>query len=196
MATIRLVAGLGNPGPDYDGTRHNAGADFVRELAASHGGQFSCEKKFPAETTRIQVGRHDLRLLIPTTYMNHSGQSVSGACRFYGIEPAEVLVCHDELDLPPGSARFKNGGGHGGHNGLRDIVAHFQGEKGFQRLRIGIGHPGTGRDVAGFVLKRAPQAERMLVEDAIREALRALPLLLDGEWDKATTQLHSVAGKA
>lgn len=191
MASIRLVAGLGNPGPDYDGTRHNAGADFVRELAAAHGGQFSSEKKFPAETARVQVGRHDLRLLIPTTYMNLSGQAVSGACRFYGIEPEEVLVCHDELDLPPGTARFKNGGGHGGHNGLRDIVSHFQGNKDFLRLRLGIGHPGSGRDVAGFVLKRAPQAERVLIEDAIRDALRALPLLLDGEWDKATTQLHS-----
>ncbi len=191
MSGIRLIVGLGNPGPDYQGSRHNAGADFVRELAARAGGQFSAEKKFPAETCRITFGGKDLRLLIPTTYMNHSGQAVSGASRFYGIEPQQTLVCHDELDLPPGTARWKNGGGHGGHNGLRDIVAHWQGEKDFLRLRLGIGHPGKGRDVAAFVLKRAPASERTLIEDSIQQALQALPLLLDGDWERATTLLHT-----
>lgn len=193
MAQIRLIAGLGNPGPDYEQTRHNAGAWFVRELAAAFGGQFSTEKKFPAETTRITCAGHDLRLLIPTTYMNHSGQALGGAARFYGIEPDEALICHDELDVECGVARWKNGGGHGGHNGLRDIVSHWQGNKDFLRLRIGIGHPGKGRDVSGYVLKRPSAKEREMIDSAIRDALDALPLLLEGEWDKATTALHSNA---
>lgn len=190
-SSLRLIVGLGNPGDAYRGTRHNAGADFVSALARRHGAVLADESKFFGETGRASVAGHDLRLLIPTTWMNRSGKAVAALASFYKIPPAEILIAHDELDIPAGCARFKRGGGHGGHNGLRDIIPALGNDSDFYRLRIGIGHPGSAAAVSGYVLGRAPAAEAARTEAAIDAALDALPLLLAGDLVKAQTQLHS-----
>ncbi|HEY7776495.1 MAG TPA: aminoacyl-tRNA hydrolase [Kineobactrum sp.] len=189
--SISLIVGLGNPGSDYRGTRHNAGADFVIELARLHGASLQAESRFSGLTARIQSGGHDLRLLIPTTFMNRSGQAVAAMAVFFKIAPEQILVAHDELDLPPGTARFKRGGGHGGHNGLRDIVSCLGNSREFARLRIGIGHPGHASRVTGYVLGKPQAAEREQIDASIDAAIAALPLLLAGDDTKAMTQLHS-----
>jgi len=188
---IRLIVGLGNPGDAYRGTRHNAGADFVSALARRHGAALADESKFFGETGRASVAGRDLRLLIPTTWMNRSGKAVAALAGFYKIPVADILIAHDELDIPAGCARFKRGGGHGGHNGLRDIIPALGNDSDFYRLRIGIGHPGSAAAVSGYVLGRAPAAEAARTEAAIDAALDALPLLLAGDLVKAQTQLHS-----
>ncbi len=193
-APIQLIVGLGNPGARYEGTRHNAGEDFVRELARVAGGSFKTESKYFGEVAEVFLGRHKLRLLIPTTFMNRSGKSVAALANFYKIEPPAMLIAHDELDIPAGSARFKFDGGHGGHNGLRDIVPALGNRKDFHRLRIGIGHPGSAKQVSNYVLSRASPADREAIAAAIDEAVRALPLLLDGDSTKAMTRLHSFNG--
>lgn len=192
MATsISMIAGLGNPGSDYRGTRHNAGADFVEALARAHGATLQAESRFFGLTARIQCAGHDLRLLIPSTFMNRSGQAVAAMAGFYKLAPEGILVAHDELDIPPGTARFKRGGGHGGHNGLRDIVSSLGNNSSFARLRIGIGHPGHASRVTGYVLGRPPANEREKIDASIEAAMAALPLLLAGEDTRAMTQLHS-----
>ena len=190
-ADILLIVGLGNPGSEYRGTRHNAGADFVEALARDAGCTLQTDSKFFGLTGRATVAGHDLRLLIPTTYMNRSGQSVAALARFYKISPEQILIAHDELDIPAGSARFKKGGGHGGHNGLRDIVPALGNSSGFHRLRIGIGHPGHASQVSGYVLSAPSTEDRQKIDASISEALAALPLLLDGDDTKAMTRLHS-----
>jgi PTH1 family peptidyl-tRNA hydrolase len=190
-ADILLIVGLGNPGSEYRGTRHNAGADFVEALARDAGCTLQTDSKFFGLTGRASVAGHDLRLLIPTTYMNRSGQSVAALARFYKISPEQILIAHDELDIPAGSARFKKGGGHGGHNGLRDIVPALGNSSGFHRLRIGIGHPGHASRVSGYVLSAPSTEDRQKIDASISEALAALPLLLDGDDTKAMTRLHS-----
>ena len=195
MATsIQLIVGLGNPGAQYDGTRHNAGADFVRELARIAGATLKSEAKYSGEYGEALFAGHRLRLLIPTTFMNLSGKSVAALAGFYKIEPEQMLIAHDELDLPPGTARFKFDGGHGGHNGLRDIVPALGNRKDFHRLRIGIGHPGSAKQVSNYVLSKASPEDREAIAASIDEALRALPLLLDGDATKAMTRLHSFDG--
>ena len=190
-ADILLIVGLGNPGSEYRGTRHNAGADFVEALARDAGCTLQTDSKFFGLTGRASVAGHDLRLLIPTTYMNRSGQSVAALARFYKISPGQILIAHDELDIPAGSARFKKGGGHGGHNGLRDIVPALGNNSDFHRLRIGIGHPGHASRVSGYVLSAPSADDRGKIDASIQEALAALPLLLDGDDTKAMTRLHS-----
>jgi PTH1 family peptidyl-tRNA hydrolase len=194
MSGIELIVGLGNPGREYEGTRHNAGEDFVRELARQAGGTFRNESKFFGEVADVLVGTRKLRLLVPTTFMNRSGRSVAALANFYRIEPDRILIAHDELDVPPGSARFKFDGGHGGHNGLRDIVPALGNRKDFYRLRIGIGHPGSAKQVSAYVLSKASPGDQEAIRAAIDEALRALPLLLDGDSEKAMTRLHSFDG--
>lgn len=189
--SVALIVGLGNPGDAYRGTRHNAGADFVEYLLRRHGGAFSHESRFFGQTARVTLGGHDVRLLIPDTFMNRSGQAVGAMAGFFKLEPSQLLVAHDELDLAPGIARFKRDGGHGGHNGLRDIVRALGNSTDFHRLRIGIGHPGSADRVSAFVLGRAPAGERDMTEAAIEAAADALPLLLAGDLVKAMTQLHS-----
>ncbi|PLW82884.1 aminoacyl-tRNA hydrolase [Kineobactrum sediminis] len=189
--SLSLIVGLGNPGSDYRGTRHNAGADFVIELARQHGATLQAESRFSGLTARIQPGGHDLRLLIPTTFMNRSGQAVAAMSGFFKVAPEQILVAHDELDLPPGTARFKRGGGHGGHNGLRDIVSCLGNSREFARLRIGIGHPGHASRVTGYVLGKPTAPEREQIDASIDAAIAALPLLLAGDDTKAMTQLHS-----
>ncbi len=191
MSAIKLIVGLGNPGREYEQTRHNAGALFVEELARQNGGSLSTDSKYFGLTARITVDGHDVRLLVPTTYMNRSGQAVAALANFFKIAPEQILVAHDELDIAPGTARFKQGGGHGGHNGLRDIIAKLGNSKNFHRLRIGIGHPGSADKVTGFVLNKAPAKEYQQMEDAIDQALRSLPLALCGDWAKAMNDLHS-----
>lgn len=191
MTTIKLIVGLGNPGSEYRGTRHNAGADFIEELTRQCSTSLQPESKFFGLAGRVTFSGHDLRLLIPTTFMNRSGQAVSAIASFYKIAPEEILIAHDELDIPPGTARFKCGGGHGGHNGLRDIVPALANNKNFHRLRLGIGHPGHASRVSGYVLSTPSQVDRTRINACIDEAIAALPLLLDGDATKAMTQLHS-----
>lgn len=188
---IQLIVGLGNPGSEYDRTRHNAGADFVAELARQAGTTLVMDNKYFGLTARINYQGQDLRLLIPTTYMNRSGQAVGAMANFFKIEPAAILVAHDELDLAPGIARFKHGGGHGGHNGLRDIISALGNNQNFPRLRLGIGHPGAAPLVANFVLKRAPQSEQALTDDAIDRAIKSLPYAVKGDWNAAMKDLHT-----
>lgn len=192
---IQLIVGLGNPGSEYDRTRHNAGADFVAELARQTGANLVTDSKYFGLTARINYQGQDLRLLIPGTYMNRSGQAVGAMANFFKIEPAAILVAHDELDLAPGTARFKHGGGHGGHNGLRDIISALGNNQSFPRLRIGIGHPGSAPLVANFVLKRAPQAEQELTDDAIYRATQCLPDAVKGDWNTAMKCLHTAPQK-
>jgi PTH1 family peptidyl-tRNA hydrolase len=191
LTAIKLIVGLGNPGSEYRGTRHNAGADFVEELARQCGTSLQAESKFFGLAGRVTLSGHDLRLLIPTTFMNRSGQAVAAMAGFFKIAPEEILVVHDELDIPPGTARFKRGGGHGGHNGLRDIVPALGNNKDFYRLRIGIGHPGHASRVTGYVLGAPSQVDRTRMDACIDEAIAALPLLLNGDGTKAMTRLHS-----
>jgi len=191
LTAIKLIAGLGNPGSEYRGTRHNAGADFVEALARQCHLTLQPDSKFFGLAGRVTIAGHDLRLLIPTTFMNRSGKSVAAMASFYKIAPEEILVAHDELDIPAGTARFKQGGGHGGHNGLRDIVPALGNNKNFYRLRIGIDHPGHASRVSGYVLSQPSQVDRTRIEACIDEAIAALPLLLDGDKTKAMTRLHS-----
>ncbi|EKB19920.1 peptidyl-tRNA hydrolase [Aeromonas veronii AMC35] len=188
---IKLIVGLGNPGPEYAKTRHNAGAWYVEQLARWHNVSLREEPKFFGHTARILVEGQDVRLLIPNTYMNLSGKAVAALARFYQIEPEAILVAHDELDLPPGIAKFKQGGGHGGHNGLKDIIAKMGNNNNFFRLRLGIGHPGSKEQVAGFVLTKAPSSEQNLIDAVLDESLRATDILFKQDMTKAMNRLHS-----
>ncbi len=190
---LRVIAGLGNPGPEHQVTRHNAGFWFVDVLARRHGGEFRDYRKYSGETSRVTIAGQDLILLKPTTYMNRSGLSIRQISDFFKIAPDDILVAHDELDLPAGSVRLKHGGGHGGHNGLRDTIAHI-GEN-FWRLRLGVGHPDNRVDVIDYVLTRAPRAEEDLILEAVNTAADSMPLLLEQGAERAMTKLHSRAGK-
>lgn len=190
---LRLIVGLGNPGPEHQATRHNAGFWFVDVLARRHGGEFRDYRKYSGETARVSIGAEEIVLLKPTTYMNRSGLSIRQLSEFYKIAADDILVAHDELDLTVGSVRLKHGGGHGGHNGLRDTIAHI-GES-FWRLRLGIGHPGNKTDVIDYVLTRAPRSEEDLIMEAVNLAADCIPLLLEQGAERAMTKLHSRAGK-
>ncbi len=191
---IQLIVGLGNPGAQYAKTRHNAGAEFVEQLAAQQLTSLQADKKFFDLYGKILLNNQTVHLLIPMTFMNLSGQSVSALANFYKIPPENILVAHDELDLPPGTARFKKGGGHGGHNGLRDIISKLGNNKNFYRLRLGIGHPGHASAVADFVLSKGPISERNNTQAAIEESIRYLPEAVSGDWAKAMNKLHSFKG--
>lgn len=188
---IKLMVGLGNPGPEYELTRHNAGALFIERLAQRHDAPLRLESKFFGLTGRLTIQDQDLRLLVPTTFMNRSGQAVAALAGFYRIAPEEILVAHDELDLAPGVVKCKQGGGHGGHNGLRDIISALGNINSFHRLRLGIGHPGHSSQVTGFVLGRAPKAEQDLLDACIDEAIREVPGMVAGDWTAVIRRLHS-----
>ncbi|MGP4846129.1 aminoacyl-tRNA hydrolase [Marinobacter sp. 1Y8] len=188
---IVMVVGLGNPGAEYEKTRHNAGALFVEALARDAGQSLRPEKKYHGLYAKVQLDGHDLHLLNPMTFMNRSGQSVKALADFFKISPDQILVAHDELDLPPGTAKLKKGGGHGGHNGLRDIIAHL-GTNDFHRLRIGIGHPGDSRQVTGYVLGRLTKNETGLFDDICMDIMRVLPDAIDGHLARAMNALHSI----
>ncbi len=190
MEDIRLIVGLGNPGKDYGRTRHNAGFWWVDAIAERKRAAWKRETKFSGWTTRVEEGGKDFWMLKPATYMNESGRSVSSLLRFYRIEPAQMLVVHDELDLPPGTVKLKKGGGTGGHNGLTDI-AEALGTKDFWRLRIGIGHPGHKDLVADYVLDRARRIEQDAIDPALERSLDLLPKLATGRMNDAMTWLHT-----
>ncbi len=189
MCAIKLIVGLGNPGSKYDETRHNAGFFLLDELARSYSTNFAPEKKFQGEVARATISNCDVRLLKPTTYMNLSGESVQAVASFFRIEPEQILVAHDELDIPPGAVKLKQGGGHGGHNGLRDIINHIG--RDFWRVRLGIGHPGNAKQVVNFVLQRAPKSETDLLQISIDDVVREIPDIVSGEMEKATKNLHT-----
>ena len=188
-APIQLAVGLGNPGERYQRTRHNAGFWFMEGLARGFQQTFREERKFLGEVARINHGDVDTRLLKPLTMMNGSGQAVQLAASYYHIPMSRVLIVHDEIDLPPGTARIKHGGGHGGHNGLRDIFNHVGSD--FWRLRIGVGHPGHKDDVIDYVLQPPRKEELELIIESVDAALTVAPQLLGGEFERAMHQLHS-----
>ncbi|RTR37064.1 aminoacyl-tRNA hydrolase [Shewanella canadensis] len=194
MSNIKLIVGLANPGDKYAQTRHNAGAWYVQELARVCGATLVADSKYYGLTARATLHGKDVRLLIPSTFMNLSGKSVGALANFFRIEPEEILVAHDELDMQPGVAKFKLGGGHGGHNGLKDIIAKLANNKGFYRLRIGIGHPGDKNQVSNYVLGKAPASEQTLIETVIDEAVRSTELLFNEDMAKAMHRLHSFKG--
>jgi len=186
---IKIVVGLGNPGPEHALTRHNAGFWFVDALARAHGTQFRAHSRYHGDVARVEVGGRDLMLLKPQTYMNRSGIAIRALVDYTKAPVAEVLVVHDDLDLPPGTARFKFGGGHGGHNGLRDTITHCGAD--FWRLRIGIGHPGDRDQVIDYVLQRAAPADEEAIVSSIGAALEVLPTFLKDGAEKAMKQLHT-----
>lgn len=189
---VALLVGLGNPGEKYERTRHNAGFWLVDALARSLGAAWRTERRFSADVAPARLDGTALHLLKPHTFMNLSGQAVGAWARYHQIPLEQVLVVHDEIDLPPGTVRLKRGGGPGGHNGLRDVIAGFGGEQGFLRLRIGVGRPGPGAEgVIDYVLKAPPSAERALIAAAIEDALALMPAIVSGDIEKAMQQLHT-----
>jgi PTH1 family peptidyl-tRNA hydrolase len=187
---IQLIVGLGNPGAEYEHTRHNAGAWFVARLADDANTSFRLEKKFHGALATLDVSHKPLYLLQPTTFMNHSGRSVSALASYYKITPSAILVAHDDLDLPSGTVRIKRGGGDGGHNGLRDVTSALHTPDYF-RLRIGIGHPGHRDRVLSYVLSAASKHEQELIIESLVAAEAVLPLLVDGQIEQAMTRLHT-----
>ena len=190
MAGLRLIVGLGNPGPEHARTRHNAGFWFIDALAEAHRARFGLESKLHGETAKASIGGQNLLLLKPATFMNLSGRSLGAALRYWKIEPEEALLAHDELDLPPGTARLKFDGGHGGQNGLRDTM-QLLGHGRFHRLRIGIGHPGHKDRVTPWVLGRAGRDDDAAIERAIDDAINVLPLAVAGDFNEAMKRLHT-----
>ncbi|MCF6767762.1 aminoacyl-tRNA hydrolase [Thiotrichales bacterium 19S11-10] len=186
---IKLIVGLGNPGSEYLNTRHNAGQWLVNELAQYYFSPMKLEKKFHGEYARVQQPNFDGHLLFPTTYMNRSGQSVHMVCDYFNLKPNEILVAHDELDIPCGSIKLKHNGGHGGHNGLRDIQSQLNSDQ-FHRLRIGIGHPGSKEKVTPFVLSAPSKSEKKLIDDAIDESIAHINDILLGKFELVKQTLH------
>ncbi len=187
---IRLIVGLGNPGAQYEQTRHNVGFWLVDAIASACRESFRAEARFHGELCRVSLGGYDLRLLKPSTYMNRSGQAVAAVARYFDVSPEHILVAHDELDLPVGAVRLKQGGGHAGHNGLRDTIAAL-GVRDFWRLRIGIAHPGDRTLVTGYVLGRPSRDDDARIRDALSDAERILPDLVESRFQLAMNRLHS-----
>ncbi len=190
MDGISLIAGLGNPGPGYAHTRHNAGCWFLDCLQRRQTLAFRSESRFRGDLAEILIGGRKLRLLRPATWMNLSGGSVSAVTRYFDIDPGQVLVVHDDLDLLPGTARIKRAGGHGGHNGLRSIFSEL-GSQDFVRLRLGIGHPGNPDDVTDYVLRTPSSSDRAAIVEAIERAVDLFDSIAAGDWEKVMNQLHS-----
>lgn len=186
---LKLIVGLGNPGDEYARTRHNAGFWFIDELAARHGGNLRADRRHHGDMARVQIGEAEVILLKPMQYMNRSAGPVGSVADFYKIDPGVILVAHDELDLPVGTVRLKEGGGHGGHNGLRDLIPRIG--EGFWRLRIGIGHPGEKSEVVDYVLTRASAAEDQSIRAAVAAAADVLPVLITEGPQRAMHRLHS-----
>jgi PTH1 family peptidyl-tRNA hydrolase len=191
MSTIKLIVGLGNPGPQYVSTRHNAGVWFVEQIAAQYQTPLKPESKFHGLAAKVFIANHPVQLLVPTTFMNRSGAAVQAICQFYKVAPEEILVAHDELDFDAGVCKLKIGGGHGGHNGLRDIIQKLGGNKEFNRLRIGIGHPGDKSKVHGYVLKNPSVADKQKIDYAIDDACRQLEKIVTGDMAAAMNALHT-----
>ena len=189
MTHLTIIAGLGNPDDKYERTLHNAGFWFVDALARKYGGQFRYEKKFDAEICRVNLHGDDVWLIKPQSYMNMSGGPVRAMLDYYRLKADHLLVAHDEIDLPPGTVRLKQGGGHGGHNGIRDVIKHCGAN--FMRLRLGVGHPGEKSKVTGYVLKRAGSDVETAIERNIDDAADVMPLLIDEGLNAAMKKLHT-----
>jgi PTH1 family peptidyl-tRNA hydrolase len=187
---IKLLVGLGNPGPEYEDTRHNAGFWWIDAVARELKVSLSPERSYHGLVARTQVDGHNVWLLEPQTFMNVSGKSVAALARFFKIAPQEILVAHDEMDIEPGDAKLKLGGSHAGHNGLRDIHAQL-GTADYWRLRIGVGHPGIKSEVVSWVLKKPMPEQREAITASITRSVQALPLLLQGEMEKAMAKIHT-----
>jgi PTH1 family peptidyl-tRNA hydrolase len=187
---LKVIVGLGNPGPKYTETRHNAGFWFIEEVARKYSATFRPDKKFHGEVAKISLEGKDIWLLKPDTFMNRSGLAVQSLLSFYRITAEQLLVAHDEIDLPPGTAKLKTGGGHGGHNGLRDIISQL-GTNDFHRLRIGVGHPGSKEQVVDYVLHNASRDDRILIDRDIDDAVSVMPELASGALEQAMQKLHS-----
>ena len=191
MSEIKLIVGLGNPGDKYKDTRHNAGEWLVERLAQRFNFSLKEESKFFGKTARAVINGQEIRFLVPTTFMNLSGKAVGALATFYRIQPEQILIAHDELDLPPGTVKIKLGGGHGGHNGLRDNIAQLSNNKNFYRLRVGIGHPGDKNLVSAYVLSKPSPADLTLIDKALEEATDCVEVLLKDGINKATNRLNS-----
>jgi PTH1 family peptidyl-tRNA hydrolase len=189
MTNLSIIVGLGNPEDRYERTLHNAGFWFVDEVARKYGGSFRYEKKFDAECCKVSINGSDIWLVKPQSYMNLSGGPVRSALDYYRLKVQHMLVAHDEIDLPPDTIRFKKGGGHGGHNGIRDVMQHCGPD--FMRLRIGVGHPGDKSDVTGYVLKRGSAEVEAAVGKNIEEVLSLMPMLVEDGLGAATKALHT-----
>jgi PTH1 family peptidyl-tRNA hydrolase len=185
---LKLIVGLGNPGEDHERHRHNAGFAFVDTLAARHGGTFRFEPRHQADVARARIAGADVRLVKPMSFMNCSGGPLASVAGFYKILPGEILVAYDELDFAPGDVRLKFGGGHGGHNGMRDVLANM--DEGFWRLRLGIGHPGDRNKVTDYVLSRPSKADEELIGVAIAAAADAVPMMMQQGAQQAVQALH------
>ena len=192
MSGIKLIVGLGNPGQQYRFTRHNAGAMFLETLCDDYKGELKAETKFFGMSGRININGEDIRLLFPSTFVNKSGQAVAAIVNYFKIDPLEILVAYDELDLPVGTTRLKKGGGHGGHNGIRDIIKAI-GSQDFNRLRIGIDHPGEASKVSNYVLGEPSKADANQIQADIDRSISVLPLLVKGEYQDAMLKLHTPA---
>ena len=190
-----LLVGLGNPGKEYVNTRHNAGSDFVRLLCDKYNVSLEKEKLVNGYYSKININECSVILCIPDTFMNESGLSVSKAKKFFQVENQEILIIHDELDLENGCIRLKDSGGHGGHNGLRNIIDHLNGDSSFKRIRIGIGHPGKEKHVVSYLLNKASESERMKMEDKMRDSLQIIESLVINGWEKTIMKLHSFEEK-
>ncbi len=188
---LKLIVGLGNPGPQYDSNRHNAGVIFLHHLCAGYSGTMRGESKFFGEFTSINIAGQEVKLLFPTTFMNGSGKAVAAVCNFYKIAPENMLVAYDEIDFEVGVTRFKQGGGHGGHNGMRDIINALGGNRDFYRLRIGVGHPGHKSMVANYVLSDPSRSDADVIMSNIEDAIRVMPKAVIGEWEEAMRLLHT-----
>jgi PTH1 family peptidyl-tRNA hydrolase len=190
MSGIKLIVGLGNPGQQYRFTRHNAGAMFLESLCDDYKGELKAETKFFGLSGRVSINGEDIRLLFPSTFVNKSGQAVAAITNYFKIDPLEILIAYDELDLPVGTTRLKKGGGHGGHNGIRDIIKAI-GSQDFNRLRIGIGHPGDASKVSNYVLSEPSKADADQIQADIDKSISTLPLLVKGEFQDAMLKLHT-----
>ena len=187
---LKVIVGLGNPGSKYTETRHNAGFWFIEEVARKYSATFRADKKFHGEVAKISLEGKDIWLLKPETFMNRSGLAVQSLMSFYRMTAEQLLVAHDEIDLPPGTAKLKTGGGHGGHNGLRDIISQL-GSKEFNRLRIGVGHPGSKDQVVDYVLRNPSRDDRIMIDRDIDDAVAVMPELASGAFEQAMQALHS-----
>ncbi|MBQ15052.1 MAG: aminoacyl-tRNA hydrolase [Gammaproteobacteria bacterium] len=192
---LKLIVGLGNPGPQHDSNRHNAGVIFLHHLCKSYDGTLRGESKFYGEYAAINIAGRDVKLLFPATYMNNSGRAVAAICNFFKIEPENMLVAYDEIDFEVGITRLKEGGGHGGHNGIRDIISALGGKKDFYRLRIGVGHPGHKSMVSNHVLSDPSRSEADVIFSNIEDAILVIPKAVVGDWEEAMQQLHTENGK-
>ena len=190
-SSIALIAGIGNPGDQYLGTRHNAGIDFINELCRRHQGSWTKESKFHGQSALVAINNQPVRLLWSDTFMNHSGKAIAAIANFYKIDSQRIVVAHDELDLPVGTIRFKQAGGHGGHNGLRDIIKCLGNDNSFARVRIGIGHPGHASKVLSYVLQRPSVKDQIGIDLSIQKAIDEIPSVITGNWQPSMHRLHS-----